>query len=31
MKPTLEVSMIVKDGAAGLARCLNSVRDITDW
>ena len=29
-RPTLELSMIVKDGAAGLARCLESVDGIVD-
>ncbi|HEX4032252.1 MAG TPA: glycosyltransferase [Terracidiphilus sp.] len=30
MKPTIEVSMIVKDGAATLARCLKSVSTFAD-
>ena len=30
MKPTLELSMIVKNGAAGLARCLGSVKGLAD-
>ncbi len=30
MRPTIELSMIVKDGAATLARCLRSVRGVVD-
>jgi glycosyltransferase involved in cell wall biosynthesis len=30
MKPTVELSMIVKDGAAVLARCLSSVAPFVD-
>ncbi len=30
MRPTIELSMIVKNGAAGLARCLGSVHGIAD-
>lgn len=30
MKPTIEVSMIVKDGALGLGRCLKSVSPFVD-
>ena len=29
-RPTLELSMIVKNGAAGLARCLESVEGVVD-
>ena len=30
MQPTLELSMIVKNGAKGLARCLESVAGLVD-
>ena len=30
MKPTIEISMIVKDGGATLARCLKSVSTFAD-
>jgi len=29
-RPTLELSMIVRDGALGLARCLDSVAGVVD-